>query len=145
MINSSCKCVIDLPTRITPHSKTLLDHTYVSDNTKHFYTSGVLLTDLSDHFGTFIAVAEKKCHINKPKVVQIRDMSKFDVELFLHELEQHLRDAELGNNNSAQSWTALFRAFSTHRQPSASLTNLFPSWTRLLAELDKPKGIAQEH
>ena len=34
-----------------------------------------------------------------------------------------------------QSWTALFRAFSSHRQPSASLTKLFPSWTRLLAEL----------
>ena len=30
----------------------------------------------------------------------------------------------------AQSWTALFRAFSSHRQPSASLTKLFPSWTR---------------
>ena len=34
--------------------------------------------------------------------------------------------------NDAQSWTALFRAFSSHRQPSASLTKLFPSWTRLL-------------
>ena len=40
-------------------------------------------------------------------------------------------------DNYAQSWTALFRAFSSHRQPSASLTKLFPSWTRLLAELDK--------
>ena len=27
----------------------------------------------------------------------------------------------------AQTWTALFRAFSSHRQPSASLTKLFPS------------------
>ena len=27
----------------------------------------------------------------------------------------------------AQSWTALFRAFSSYRQPSASLTKLFPS------------------
>ena len=35
----------------------------------------------------------------------------------------------------AQSWTALFRAFSSHRQPSASLTKLLPSWTRLLAGL----------
>ena len=30
----------------------------------------------------------------------------------------------------AQSWTALFRAFSSHRQPSASLTKLFPSESR---------------
>ena len=28
----------------------------------------------------------------------------------------------------AQSWTALFRGFSSHRQPSASLTKLFPSF-----------------
>ena len=27
----------------------------------------------------------------------------------------------------AQSWTALFRAFRSHRQPSASLANLYPS------------------
>ena len=29
--------------------------------------------------------------------------------------------------SNAQSWTALFRAFSSHWQPSASLTKLFPS------------------
>ena len=32
----------------------------------------------------------------------------------------------------AQSWTALFLAFSSHQQPSASLTKLIPSWTRRL-------------
>ena len=26
---------------------------------------------------------KKKCHIDKPKVVQIRDLSNFDLELFL--------------------------------------------------------------
>ena len=36
----------------------------------------------------------------KPKVVQIRDMSNFDLELFLQELKQHLRDAEQQKNNS---------------------------------------------
>ena len=60
----------------------------------------MLLTDLSDHFGTFVAVAEKTCHIDKPKVVQILDMSNFDLELFLQELEQHVRDAELENDDS---------------------------------------------
>ena len=34
-------------------------------------------------------------------------------------------------SQDAQSWTVLFRAFSFHRQPSASLTKSFPSWTRL--------------
>ena len=39
---------------------------------------------------------------------------------------------------NAQSRTAMFGAFSSHRQPSAFLTKLVPSWTRLLAKLDKP-------
>ena len=55
---------------------------------------------MSKHFGTFIAVAEKKSHVDKPKVVQIRDISNFDLELCLQELEQHLRDAEPKNNDS---------------------------------------------
>ena len=44
----------------------------------------------------------------------------------------------------AQSWTALFRAFRSHRQTSASLTKLFPSLARLWAELDKPQGSSWE-
>ena len=59
IINSSCKYVIDLPTQITSYSKTLLDHIYVSDNTRHVYTSEMFFTDLSDHFDTFIVVAKK--------------------------------------------------------------------------------------
>ena len=58
---------------------------------------------MSDHFGTFIAVTEKKSYIDKPKVVQIRDMSNFDLELFLQELKQHLRDAKLENNDSVNT------------------------------------------
>ena len=47
-----------------------------------------------------LLLLKKKCHIDKPTVVKIRDMSNFDLELFLHELDQHLRDAELENNDS---------------------------------------------
>ena len=46
---------------------------------------------------------KKKRHIDKPKVVQIRDMSNFDLELFLQELKQHLRDAKLENNDSVNT------------------------------------------
>ena len=44
ILSTSTKCAIDLPTRVTDHSRTLLDHVYVNDP-KHFYTSGVLLCD----------------------------------------------------------------------------------------------------
>ena len=42
--------------------------------------------------------------------------------------------------NEAQSWTALFRAFSSHRQPSAIFSKVFPpeqtswlNWQTLMA------------
>ena len=44
---------------------------------------------------------------------------------------------QLTLKQDAQSWTALFRAFSSHRQPSASLTKLFPSCNFLLHNDDK--------
>ena len=70
MISSPCKCAIDLPTRITDHSKTLLDHIYVNDN-KHSYISGVVLSDLSDHYGTFIATLVKKNMKEVPKYLHL--------------------------------------------------------------------------
>ena len=47
ILSSTTKCTIDLSTRFTDHSRTLLDHIYVNDP-KHSYTCGLLLCDLSD-------------------------------------------------------------------------------------------------
>ena len=44
------------------------------------------------------------------------------------QINHHPAAAKQLESQYAQSWTALFRAFSSHRQPSASLTT----------ELDKP-------
>ena len=33
----------------------------------------------------------------------------------------------INNDKIAQSWTALFRAFSSHRQPSAIFSKVFPA------------------
>ena len=41
----------------------------------------------------------------------------------------------------AQSWTALFRAFSSHRQPSAIFFKGIPSWTNILAQLANLMGL----
>ena len=43
---------ITKPTRITSHSATLIDHIYT--NKPNFtFSSGIILTDISDNFGTF--------------------------------------------------------------------------------------------
>ena len=43
---------ITKPTRITSHSATLIDHIYTNKADLTF-SSGIILTDISDHFGTF--------------------------------------------------------------------------------------------
>ena len=97
--DSPCKCAIDLPTRITDHSKTLLDHIYVNDN-KHSYISGVVLSDLSDHYGTFIATLVKKNMKEVPKYLHLRDMSRFELEGFLQNLQNNLIEANINTNES---------------------------------------------
>ena len=59
ILSTSAKCAIDLQTGITDHSKTLLHCNYFNDS-KHFYTTGVLLCNLSDHTATFVCISTKK-------------------------------------------------------------------------------------
>ena len=53
---------ITRPTRITPHSATLIDHIYSNDNRPTFQNniSGIIITDVADHFGTFHIVSKCK-------------------------------------------------------------------------------------
>jgi len=54
------------PTRITPHSSTLIDHIYT--NTCEFnITSGIVISSVSDHLGIFSIIE----HVNKTKVSDI--------------------------------------------------------------------------
>ena len=89
IIRSSCKCVTDLSTRITDHSKTLIDHIYVN-NSKHSYINGVALLDLSDHFGTFVVMIAKATKSDNAKRYLIRDLSKFNHEKSLQNLANDL-------------------------------------------------------
>ena len=101
ILTTSTKCAIDFPTRITDHSKTLLDHIYVNDP-KHSYTSGVLLCDLSDHMATFVSISTKKSRIISKDQFLIRDMKNFNLEKFLRALENDLTAANLNSIDSAQ-------------------------------------------
>ena len=50
---------ITMATRIANSSVTLIDHIYTNETAKHI-TSGVIITDVSDHFGTFQFIQEPK-------------------------------------------------------------------------------------
>ena len=50
LLSCNCRCLIDVPIRVTKTSKTLIDHVITSDKQKTV-TAGVLISDLSDHYG----------------------------------------------------------------------------------------------
>ena len=68
MISLPCKYAIDLSMRISDHSTRLIQHIYVND-CKHFYIWGEALSDLSDHFGTFVIVIAKATKVDKTKLI----------------------------------------------------------------------------
>ena len=60
--------VITEPTRIGHTSASLIDHIYINDLTSRA-KSGIIITDVADHFGTFY-IAQKSCgehSVNKKK------------------------------------------------------------------------------
>ena len=101
ILSTSTKCAIDLPTRITDHPKTLLDHIYVNDP-KHSYTSGVLLCDLSDDMADFVCISSKKTRAKIKHQFLIRDMKNFNLEKILKALEHEITAANLNRIESAQ-------------------------------------------
>ena len=100
ILSTSTKCVIDLPTRITNNSKTLLDNIYINDP-KYSYTIGVLLCDLSDHIPTFVSISTKKYRVKSTDQFLIRDMKNFNLEKNLSAFENDLTAANLDSIESA--------------------------------------------
>ena len=89
LLGSMCKCLIDLPTRATSKSKSLVDHIYTND-IKHRIYSSILVYDISDHFPVFAIISETKSPSNQVDNYYVRDMKKFDHENFLEQLDNQL-------------------------------------------------------
>ena len=66
-----------LPTRVTSHTCTLIDHIYFSTS-KHRdqFLSGNLLTDMSDHFANFFLLYSNKKNDKKEKRPMVRLFSE---------------------------------------------------------------------
>ena len=56
LLNCNCRSLIDVPTRVTETSKTLIDHIITNDKQRAVST-GVLISDLSDHYGAFAIIS----------------------------------------------------------------------------------------
>ena len=73
------------------------------NDSKHSYISGVAISDLSDHFGSFVIMIAKATKSDKTKRYQIRDMSKSDHDKFLQNLANDLNTNAPNNNESVHN------------------------------------------
>ena len=89
LLGSICKCLIDLPSRVTSKSISLIDHICIND-IKHRMNSGILVSDISDHFPVFAMISKMKSPSNQVDNYFVRDMKKFDHENFFEQLDNQL-------------------------------------------------------
>ena len=54
MISKGYLPLITKPTRVTTYSATLIDHIYANATSQN-YDSGIIISNVGDHFGTFYA------------------------------------------------------------------------------------------
>ena len=71
---------ITKPTRITEHSATLIDHIYTNDLSTS-YNSGIIITDLADHFGVF-TISHKTNSVYSSEVKKVRIMTDENIAKF---------------------------------------------------------------
>ena len=56
LLSCNCWCLIDVPTRVTETSKALNDHLITNDK-QRTVAAGVLISDLSNHYGVFAIIS----------------------------------------------------------------------------------------
>lgn len=83
--------LITKPTRITEHSATLIDHTYVSYTRNFDFSSGIIISDISDHFGTFSLIYKPNYSKNEggAKVIISRSFNERNMQSFYQLLERY--------------------------------------------------------
>ena len=64
--------------------------------------------DLGNHYGTFILTSKYKTHSEKSNHLSIRDMSTFNVEIFLGDLNVNINEAELNNSMPVDDYREKF-------------------------------------
>ena len=88
------KCVIDQPTRVTAHSKTLLDHIYVNSRQQNV-SGGKAVSDIFDHFPTFAVIEIKAGQKKQTDQIFTHDLNNFNVEAFLQELNSNFTNLQI--------------------------------------------------
>ena len=85
--------LVNKPTRVTNTSATLIDHIYSNDASNPL-TPGIIASDTSDHFPTFLKIKNSKENVHEIKISYIRDMKNFDDRLFVEDLQRKFENMQ---------------------------------------------------
>ena len=105
--------LIDVPTRVSPNSKSLIDHVYSSNPEEHQMT-GVFETHISDHYLTFTVFGTTKVETKHfDNVIEYRCYRNFSQENFTNMLQNSpfldiVDDSDV--NNALNRWYDLYMA-----------------------------------
>ena len=91
LISSLCKCLINIPTRVNINSATLLDRAYTS-LLKNILISGVLVTDISDHYPIFSLVSNAGKNYTTEKHMTAQGFTAFSKDEFNKALQEALNE-----------------------------------------------------
>ena len=109
LIGCSVKCIINKPTRITPTSKTLLDHIYTNNTLSNYTLSGgIFLCDFSDHCGAFVLIPVNKPKLMNDNEIYIRDLSHFQLESFLVYLSSQMNSLNISDSENINDLCDIF-------------------------------------
>ena len=98
--------LINRPTRITHHSETCLDHIYI--NSMQSLTSGVIELTVSDHNAIFCSIPFAHNVNRELKLVQFRDHSTHNIEVFKQEIICRLNSFHYYRNFSISDQFEIF-------------------------------------
>ena len=115
--------LITLPTRITPHSRTIIDLFFTS-NSELYDTSGVIQTAISDHFMIYAIRRTKPTKTkSKHKTINYRPLKDLDEQMFVTDL-QNLPRYKIENTNNVNDalnmWESMFHSVIDRHIPKKS-------------------------
>ena len=118
--------LITVPTRVTAHSETTIDHVYAS-NVNFTYDVSVPAIAVSDHYPVCFtrSTSRKQFKRQSHKTIKYRCYSKFNEECFLQDLAREMEATNIPNementNTNFENWTAAFMKIFNNNAPLKS-------------------------
>ena len=112
MFSKGLISVINKPTRVSKHSMTCIDHIYTNSFINQDLTTGIIKTDISDHFPVFV-IDNNMSSTNYPDMIvkKIRSFNEKNVHDFKNNLNMTDWSLVLETEDPNQSYSVFLKQF----------------------------------